>query len=339
VRIALPLPPEGDREQVWRRCLGSRARADELAAIAARYPISPGLIERAARSGLMLAGDRSVRWTDVQRAVSAELAERFRGIGRRVVKSESWDDLVLPDETLDAVKELLSRVRNRRLVLDDWGFGDKLAKGLGVSALFSGEPGTGKTMVAALIAADLGLELYQIDLSTLVSKYIGETEKNLARAFDAAESGHAILLFDEADSLFGKRTEVKSSTDRYANMEVNYLLQRLEQFQGVAILTTNMTASVDDAFVRRLSVHLRFELPEEAERERLWRAMFPSRAPRSDDIDFAALARRYEFSGGHIRNAVLRAAYLAGAEDAAINGEHLRRAADLEAQEMGRVTS
>lgn len=336
-RVDLSVPAEADREALWRRRLGDEAA--DLPAIAARYPISPGLISRAARSATMMAGGEEPGFAHVQEAVSSELAERFRSVGRRIGKRESWADLVLPGETTDAVVELLSRVRHRRRVLDDWGFGAKLAKGLGVSALFSGEPGTGKTMVASLIAEDLGLELYQIDLSTLVSKYIGETEKNLARAFDAAESGHAILLFDEADSLFGKRTDVKSSTDRYANMEVNYLLQRIEQFQGVAILTTNMSSSIDEAFVRRLSVHIRFELPEEAEREKLWQAMFPEAAPRADDIDFPVLAQRYEFSGGHIRNAVLRAAYLAGAEDGVITMARLRRAADLESQEMGRIVS
>jgi SpoVK/Ycf46/Vps4 family AAA+-type ATPase len=229
-------------------------------------------------------------------------------------------------------------VRNKRRVMEQWGFGSKLVKGLSLSVLFSGEPGTGKTMVASLIAAELGLQLYQIDLAQLVSKYIGETEKNLARAFDAGEAGHAVLLFDEADALFGKRSsEVKSSTDRYANMEINYLLQRIERFSGVAILTTNLAAAIDPAFLRRLSVHVRFEMPDDDARAELWQRMLPSAAPREGNIDFGSLGRNYKFSGGYIRNAVLRAAYLAAADGRSITMNHLRRAADLEAWEMGRV--
>jgi SpoVK/Ycf46/Vps4 family AAA+-type ATPase len=193
-------------------------------------------------------------------------------------------------------------------------------------------------MVAALIARDLGLPMYQVDLAKVVSKWIGETEKNLARVFDAAEAGHAILLFDEADSLFGKRTEVKSSNDRNANLETNYLLQRLESFRGVCLLTSNHESNIDPAFERRLSLHLRFTVPDADERERLWRAMLPSAAPVQRDLDFHGLAERYVMTGGYIRNAVLRAAFLASNANEAIGTEHLERGALVEYQGMGKLT-
>jgi AAA+ superfamily predicted ATPase len=337
VRIELPVPDTEKRYQLWHRHLAARMDEADLAGLAERYPITPGLIARASTAACLLTEGR-VEPHHVKDAIGGELAERFRGVGNRIDKHERWEDLVLPPETQDAVTELISRVRHARQVVHDWGFGSKLAKGLGLPVLFSGEPGTGKTMVAALIAQELGLQLYQIDLASLVSKYIGETEKNLARAFDAAEAGHAVLLFDEADALFGKRTsDVKSSTDRYANMEINYLLQRVERFSGVAILTTNLLTSIDPAFARRLAVHVRFEMPDEDARAELWERMLPRAAPRGGAIDFRSLGRSYKFSGGYIRNAVLRAAYLAAAEGEIIAMDHLRRAADLEAWEMGRV--
>jgi SpoVK/Ycf46/Vps4 family AAA+-type ATPase len=192
-------------------------------------------------------------------------------------------------------------------------------------------------MVAALIARELGLELYQVDLGKVVSKWIGETEKNLAAVFDAAEAGHAILLFEEADALFGKRTDVKSSNDRHANLETNYLLQRLESYTGICLLTSNHERSIDPAFKRRLSLHLRFELPEEDERAALWRAMLPAAAPVAGSVDFTALARRFALTGGHIRNAALRAAFLAADEGAAITAAHLERAARVECEGLGKL--
>jgi SpoVK/Ycf46/Vps4 family AAA+-type ATPase len=194
-------------------------------------------------------------------------------------------------------------------------------------------------MVAALIAKELGLELYQVDMAKITSKYIGETERNLAALFDAAEAGHAVLLFDEADSLFGKRTEVKSSNDRYANLETNYLLQRLESFTGNCLLTTNHESSIDPAFQRRLSLHVRFELPEVEERAALWQAMLPALAPVSEQLDFMWLARKFAMSGGYIRNATLRAAFLAADEGTEITGMHLERAARLEYEGMGKIAA
>jgi SpoVK/Ycf46/Vps4 family AAA+-type ATPase len=222
-------------------------------------------------------------------------------------------------------------------VLEKWGFAEKVGKGVGLSTLLSGPPGTGKTMIAGLVARELGLDLYQVDLSRIVSKYIGETEKQLAALFEAAESGHAILLFDEADSLFAKRTEVKSSNDRYANLEVNYLLQRMESFSGITILTTNHETAIDQAFMRRLAFHIRVPMPDEKHRALIWRTIIPERAERADDLDFDALADEFVMSGGYIKNAALRAAFLAADEGQPITNAHLCRAAHAEYEAMGKV--
>jgi len=215
-----------------------------------------------------------------------------------------------------------------------------MPRGIGVAALFSGAPGTGKTMVAGLLARELDLELYQIDLSKVVSKWVGETEKQLAKIFEAADAGHALLLFDEADSLFAKRTEVKSAVDRYANLEVNYLLQRIETFGGVTIMTTNLDSSIDPALKRRLAAHVVFQLPEHNESMQLWKRMIVTNAPIAKPIDFDKLARSFEaMTGANIRNAVLTAAFTAASEGKPITQAHLERAARGEYRAMGRVST
>jgi len=338
MQIEIAPPSEAERAILWRRVLPTEAEAlaDEAAS---RYHVTGGLIERAAAAARARATARQtpLGLDDVRVAIRGLLERDIATMGRRVEWRQTWSDLVLPNDIIDELVELVSRVRNRKRVLDDWGFGRKVGKGTGVSALFSGPPGTGKTMVAGLLAAELGLDLYQVDVSRMVSKWIGETEKNLARLFDAAAAGHAVLLFDEADSLFAKRTDVKSSNDRYANLEVNYLLQRMESFEGISILTTNLESAVDDAFKRRLAFRIAFPLPEVEERERLWRAMMPSEAEVAPAIDFCSLARRFEMSGGYIRNAVLRAAYLAAADNMPITDRHMQRAAALEYTAMGKI--
>jgi SpoVK/Ycf46/Vps4 family AAA+-type ATPase len=228
-------------------------------------------------------------------------------------------------------------VRHRRTVYDTWGFDARMSTSRGLTALFYGPPGTGKSMVGGLIARELALDLYRVDLARITSKWIGETEKNLAEVFDAAEDGQCIILFDEADSLFAKRTEVKSSVDRYANLEVNYLLQRLDTFEGVAILTTNLEGSIDKAFKRRMSLRLAFPFPDEEMRVRLWAAHIPPEAPTEGDFDFMDLARRFPMSGGYIRISALRAAFLAAQEDVAMTHGHLERAIHLEYREMGKL--
>ena len=341
VRVRIEAPPVGVREQLWASALGGDL-ADDIAAplamLAQRHTLPPGVIRSAAGNARLLAGDRAITVSDVQTGLATEIRERFSGLASRADLGESWDNLVLPQDTLDEVKAFVSRAQNASLVYDRWGFRDKLQRGLGLSALFSGPPGTGKTMVAGLVARTLGLDLYIVDLSQVVSKWVGETEKQLGKIFDAAQMGQALLLFDEADALFAKRTEVKSSNDRYANLEVNYLLQRIEQFSGVAILTTNLETSVDPAFKRRLAADVHFYAPEQAERERLWRTLLPREVPVADDLDFARLAELYpEMCGGHIRNVVLRSAFLAAAEPSSITQALLIRAARTEYRAMGKI--
>ncbi len=342
VVVDLAIPPEARRNQLWNRILGETKSLD-VDNVAARYPISGGTIMKAAEAAMALASARGdvadISDVDVHAGLRATLDSKLSNLGKRVQWLQTWDDLVLPEDSLEEINEFMSRVKHRRAVYDDWGFSRKMAKGLGLSALFAGPPGTGKTMVAGLIAHELSLDLYQIDLSRIVSKYVGETEKNLAELFDAAEAGHAILLFDEADSLFAKRTEVKSSVDRYANLEVNYLLQRMESFSGITILTTNLDSSIDDAFRRRISFKVDFPFPEPEDRIRLWQCMLPDEASVNEDIDFNRLSDRYEMSGGYIRNAVLRAAFLAAADGSDIAMRHMLRAANLEYQSMGKVIS
>lgn len=342
--IELALPPEADRALLWRRQLGNAAAGDlDIDAIAARYPVSAGILERSASSARKLAEargpDSAITDADIHAGLRSALDIKLSGHGRRVQWRQTWDDLILPEDSQEEIREFIARVKHRRQVYDEWGFSRKMAKGLGLSALFAGQPGTGKTMVAGLIASELALDLYQIDLSRIVSKYVGETEKNLAELFDAAEAGHAILLFDEADSLFAKRTEVKSSVDRYANLEVNYLLQRMEGFGGITILTTNMDSAIDEAFRRRISFKVNFPFPEPEDRKKLWRVMLPEQAAVSGDIDYDLLSDRYEMSGGYIRNAVLRAAFLAAEDESPITMRHMMRAANLEYTAMGKVIS
>jgi SpoVK/Ycf46/Vps4 family AAA+-type ATPase len=209
----------------------------------------------------------------------------------------------------------------------------------GLTALFQGAPGTGKTLVAGVIARELGLDLYQVDLSKVMSKWIGETERNLSQIFDAAEDGQVVLLFDEADSLFAKRTEVRSSNDRYANLEVNYLLQRLDQFEGIAILTTNAGTSIDHAVKRRMSFRLSFPFPDEETRAQLWRAHLPPELPIEGPLALDVLARKYQLSGGYIRNACTRAAFLAAQQASALQQHHLERAVALEFAELGKLST
>jgi SpoVK/Ycf46/Vps4 family AAA+-type ATPase len=245
-------------------------------------------------------------------------------------------DLVAPPITIALIEEIIAFARNRRRVFDDWGFGSRMRGGLKV--LMSGPPGTGKTLSSEIIASELDLDLYRIDLSNVVSKWIGETEKNLKQVFDQAESSGGVLLFDEADSLFGKRTsDVKSSTDRYANLEVNYLLQRMEGYDGIVLLTTNLESGIDEAFRRRLNFRIRFHAPDVEERERLWQLMIPDDVPRAETLNFEEVADRYDMAGGNIKNAALRAAILAAAENTTLNSQHLMTAAEREFTEIGRI--
>jgi SpoVK/Ycf46/Vps4 family AAA+-type ATPase len=257
---------------------------------------------------------------------------RLDNMAQRIEPAATWDDLVLPEMQRQTLLEIAVHVKERVKVYESWGFGAKSSGGLGISALFTGGSGTGKTMAAEVLANELRIDLYRIDLSQVVSKYIGETEKNLRHVFDAAEEGGAILLFDEADALFGKRSEVKDSHDRYANIEVSYLLQRMEAYRGLAILTTNMKSAVDTAFLRRIRFIVHFPFPDAKQRMRIWKGIFPESTP-TDELDTEKLAR-LNVAGGNIRNIALNAAFLAADAGGEVRMEHLLRAVRSEYMKM-----
>jgi hypothetical protein len=350
LEIPCALDDARSRRGVWVRALhrhGVPAPADVLDALADRFVLGPARIEDAVRTALAAAHWRAAAAGAPTRAAptGAELfaaarrqtGEALAALARRVDLVHGWSDLVLPDDSTAALHEMCSRVAHRRRVLSDWCFGRAMSHGKGISALFHGPPGTGKTMAAAVIARELGLDLFAIDLAGVVDKYIGETEKNLERLFTAAEESNAILLFDEADALFGKRSDVRDSHDRYANIEISYLLQRMEQYEGLTILATNLRQHLDDAFTRRLQFVVEFPFPDDAERARIWKVCFPHGVPRDPDIDLPRLARDYRLAGGNIRNIVLGAAFLAADDDTPVTMAHLLAATRREHQKMGRL--
>jgi SpoVK/Ycf46/Vps4 family AAA+-type ATPase len=255
----------------------------------------------------------------------------------KIEPRHGWEDIVLPEYKLTQLKEICSQARHRYRVFGEWGFDRKLSHGKGLSALFSGPPGTGKTMAAEVIAHDLQMDLYKVDLSSVVSKYIGETEKNLSRIFHEAETGNAILFFDEADALFGKRTEVSDAHDRYANIEISYLLQKMEEYEGIVILATNLRENMDEAFTRRIRFIIEFPFPDEASRLRIWQTHFPKEAPVSEEIDYEYLSRQFKIAGGNIKNIVLNSAFLAAGDGSVIRMEHILRGTQREFEKMGKL--
>lgn len=318
-----------EQRRLWRQALGDAAPAlaGSVDAVAGQFSLSAAQIAAAGPRVARLPADRAE--TALWQACRTHQRPRTNALATPVEARAGWDDLVLPEAHKWQLRQLAAQVRHRLRVCEDWGFAGKSARGLGVGALFAGESGTGKTMAAEVLARELGLELLRIDLSAVVSKYIGETEKNLRQVFDAAEQGGSLLLFDEADALFGKRSDVKDSHDRYANIEVSYLLQRMEAFNGLAILTTNMKGALDQAFQRRLRVVLHFPFPDQAQREAIWRSVLPPQLPR-EGLDFGKLAQLH-LAGGSIRNVALNAAFIAAARDEPLRMAHLLQAAHAEA--------
>jgi AAA+ superfamily predicted ATPase len=344
VRLRWGVPGTEVRRTLWQQVLGASDLGTELDAIAMRYRLGPGGVARAvasARAARPQAMAERLSPAELIAGVRHNIAEGMAGVASRVEVTQTWDDAVLADDTLDQVQGLVARLRHAHLVLERWGYRAKLARGTGVAALFSGPPGTGKTMVAGLIARELDLELYQVDLSQVVSKWVGETEKQLARVFDGAEAGHALLLFDEADALFGQRTtETRGAVDRYANLEVNFLLQRIEAFGGITILTTNLDTAIDKALKRRLAGHIVFASPDEDERVELWRRLTRTgQSPLAGDHDYEELAMKFPaMTGANVRNAAIAAAFYAARDGAsAIGQEHLMRAGRAEYRSMGHV--
>jgi SpoVK/Ycf46/Vps4 family AAA+-type ATPase len=332
-------PGTADRTRLWWRELSAAGAAptpEAVAEVAGLFSLGPAQIRAAsvavARDG---AGDAAA----LLRAARAAGGAGLGAIAERVDAEPTWDDLVLPEATLRRLRELADAIRARHRVFDSWDFGRATTGRSGVRVLLSGPSGTGKTMSTSVLARDLGLELYRIDLSAVVSKYIGETEKNLERVLSAAERSNALLLFDEADALFGKRSEVSDSHDRYANIEIAFLLQRIEAFDGVLLLATNLPGNLDDAFARRMQFHLEFPLPDRVARERLWRQAIPAAAPRADDLDPAFLAGMFPLAGGDIRSAALQAAFLAAHADEPIGMRHLVRAVARLRRQHGKLPS
>lgn len=329
IRFAIGRPTSSERRRLWQGALGPLAEGlgDELDTIAAQCPLSARAICGAA-AAVGYGGTGSLS-SEIRSAVAADEAHRaLDELARPIEPRAAWDDLVLPTAVTEALREIAGQVRLQTRVYDDWGLGSKIQWGLGITALFAGESGTGKTLAAEVLAGELGLGLYRIDLSMVVSKYIGETEKNLRRVFEAAEDSGGILLFDEADALFGRRSDVRDSHDRYANIEVSYLLQRMEAYRGLAILTTNAKMTLDRAFYRRLRFVVQFPFPDAALRERIWRAVFPPATPLSE-LDYRKLAR-LNVPGGGARNIAVNAAFRAARAGTPVSMAHLLDAARAE---------
>jgi len=262
-------------------------------------------------------------------ACRAKSNQNLRRLAQKIQPKYTWDDIVLPPDSLAQLREICNQAKYRHIVYGEWGFDSKLSLGKGLNVLSSGPPGTGKTMAAEVIANELRLDLYKIDLSQVVSKYIGETEKNLHQIFREAQGSHAILFFDEADALFGKRSEVKDAHDRYANIEIGYLLQKMEEYDGIAILATNLRKNMDEAFIRRMQFIVEFPFPDEEHRQLIWEVIFPREAPLGDDVDFSLLAREVRLAGGNIKNIALAAAFYAADDGGVIRMSHLMQAAPL----------
>lgn len=343
-QIDFPLPNSAARARLWDAALADVRTSGpiERADLANKFRFSEGQIRDAVATARQLAG----RDGQANPAVSAkhvyEACRRLAGGGlgklaQRIVPRHRWEDLVLPQDQLEHLRDMCARVVHRGQVYEAWGFERKLPSGRGLHVLFSGPSGTGKTMAAEVIAGHLDLELYKIDVSHVVSKYIGETEKQLAQIFAAAESSDAILFFDEADALFGKRSEVRDAHDRYANIETSYLLQRIEAYDGITILATNFRKNMDDAFIRRLAMIVPFPFPEPEERRRIWERVWPAELPRADDIDLDFLARQFELTGGNIKNIAVAAAFLAAEDGGALHMRHLIVATKRELRKMGQT--
>jgi hypothetical protein len=344
--IALPLPDMVLRNAIWKQTLEIHLPSTDVTwatQLANQFRLTP----RQIRSAVTTVIDQraftdeqpDLNLADLYTACRKQANQKLRDLAAKVEPRYGWQDLILSEDKLTQLKEICSQSRHRYRVFSDWGFDRKLSHGKGLSALFSGPPGTGKTMAAEVIAHDLQVDLYKVDLSGVVSKYIGETEKNLSRIFREAETSNAILFFDEADALFGKRTEVSDAHDRYANIETSYLLQKMEEYEGIVILATNLCENMDAAFTRRLRFIVEFPFPDDSSRRLIWKTHFPPEAPLSEDVDYEFLARKFQIAGGNIKNVVLNAAFFAAEEGGAIAMKHILRAAKREFEKIGKLWS
>ncbi len=344
-RMDFEYPNSLSREQIWEIHLPPEAplAADvDVPLLANLYNFTGGIIKNAVLVALNKAISRDPKDPKIDMELLKEASESQLRYNLEAYANKSrvelnLSDLVLPRDDRDKIDEILQACRNKDFVQNKWGFGERLVTGKGTSILFDGPPGTGKTLCAEIMARELDRPLYRVHIPNVVSKFVGETEKNISAVFAQAQASHAMLLFDEADSLFGKRTEVKSSNDRFANQEVNLLLQEIERYTGITVLTTNLFGGLDDALKRRIQYRVTFQMPDKEERARVWRTLLPSQAPLADDVDFALLGEIYEIAGGNIKNAIVRAAYRACADEGPITMGHLRTAARLECESLGKL--
>ncbi len=344
--LEVPAPEISLRAARWKSVLsraGIDATEEDLDSLAGRFRPAASDLSSIVVNATMRARvgqpEQNATLADVEAACRESAAASLAGLARRITPRRRWPDLVLPSNQTRQLHEISEAVGSRRRVMADWGFAAWLTRGRGLSALYSGAPGTGKTMAAEIIAGDLGFDLYEVDLANVVSKYIGETEKNLSKIFDAAEATSALLFFDEADALFGKRSEVKDAHDRYANIELSYLLQRIESYEGLVILATNLRRNVDEAFLRRLSYVVEFPFPEVAERRRIWQVAAPPEMPLAEGIDWEFLAARFNLAGGNIKGAVMHGAYQAAAADRPVGMADLVLGIRRELEKMGKLSS
>jgi hypothetical protein len=345
LKVRLSVPPYADRRRLLERFVTDQGQSPaglDLDGAADRFCLTPGkyrevVAEARAEAALRAGPGAPITNEDLYAACRGQSASRLTELARKVTPLFKWDDIVLPADNLAQLREMCAQARYHHQVFDAWGFSGRLALGRGLSALFIGPSGTGKTMAAEIIARELGLDMYQIDLANMVSKYIGETEKNLSRVFREAQQSSVILFFDEADALFGKRSEVHDSHDRYANIEINYLLQQMEEYEGIAILASNFHRNIDEAFMRRLRFIIEFPTPNETYRERLWRTVYPPDTPLSKDINYGFLARKFQLTGGSIKNIALGSAFLAARDGGKVSMDHIVLAIKREFQKSGRA--
>jgi hypothetical protein len=342
VPLVAEVEPESahDRLQFWTdRLAGDGPDGIESSDVTSQFLLSADQVVRAVDAARMQArlDGRRIDYEHLRSGARAQNGAGLERLARRMHPQVGWDDLVLAPGTAASLGELAGRARRRSQVLDEWGMRPGGGRGRGITVLFAGDSGTGKTMSAEVVAGDLGLDLYTVNLATVVDKYVGETEKNLERIFTEADGVNAVLLFDEADAIFGKRSEVKDANDRYANIEVAYLLQRMETFDGIAILATNLRANVDDAFARRLDLIVDFPTPDVELRRALWERCLSDGVPQSDDLDLDFCARAFELSGGNIRSIAITAAYMAADSGRPVSMLDLVRAIQQEYRKLGRL--
>jgi SpoVK/Ycf46/Vps4 family AAA+-type ATPase len=344
-RLTLNLPSSGVQSILWKRALNGHLFKDNekmLGKIQSTFKLNRTQISDAAATAIRFAEQNEtsggmVSFDDINTACRIHSSSRMGNYARKINPKHDWNDIVLPAEKLLQLRELCNSIQYRSVVYGEWGFEKKLSIGKGISALFSGVSGTGKTMAAEIIANELQLELLKIDLSSVVSKYIGETEKNLSRIFDEAEHTNAILFFDEADAIMGKRSEVKDAHDRYSNIETAYLLQKMEEYSGVSLLATNFKQNIDNAFIRRIRYIIEFPFPDIPLRKDIWKKIWVPGVPLSNDIDIEFIANHFELSGGNIRNVAINAAFFAAEQEKEVAMVHILRAVKRELQKMGKV--